>query len=217
VFIRFTIALSLAASLWGQKLGQNQGVQNQGVQNQGVQNLGLVPADIPRAEDSLESYAANKFFYDNPRGAQPEPVPQAAATISAEQLRHPLSRKGASLIRQARNFAAMGRHDKAIAELQPALQEPSAIPYAHSLLGSEYLRVNQVPAALVELEQAVALLPRNAADRSNLAYALFLSGDLERGEREVRQALDIDRNNPTTRRVLNQILDARQTQGQTEP
>ncbi len=52
-------------------------------------------------------------------------------------------------------------------------QEPSAVPYAHGMLGQEYLKLRQIPATVAELKQAVALLPQNVATRSNLAYALF--------------------------------------------
>jgi tetratricopeptide (TPR) repeat protein len=174
---------------------------------------------LTHAEDSPASLADNQISYGNPRGLEPKASEPAGAisaagtispartispagTISVEQLQHPLSRKGARLLRQAQNFVAIGDHGKAIAELQLALKERSAIPYANSLLGSEYLRINQVPAAIEALEQAVKLLPRNAANHSNLGYALFLLGHAERAEQEVQRALELDRNNQTTRHVL---------------
>jgi tetratricopeptide (TPR) repeat protein len=162
---------------------------------------------MTHAEDSPGAAENNQIFYDSPRTPEPQ-VSQPAGTVSVEQLQHPLSHKGEKLIRQAQNFAAMGDHDKAIAELQLALKEPSAIPYAHSLLGTEYLRTNQAPAAIEALEQAVKLLPRNAVNHANLGYALFLMGDAERAEQEVRRALDLDRDNEKTRRVLGLITHA---------
>ena len=163
----------------------------------------------PHAEDSPHTFANNEIFYNNPHGlARKLRNIRHGRTVSVEQLQHPLSRKGASLLRRAQNFAALGDHDKAIAELRLALKERSAIPYAHSLLGSEYLKINQVPAAIEALEQAVKLLPRNAVNHSNLGYALFLLGDIERAEREVRQALELDRNNEKTRHVLSLIVHA---------
>jgi tetratricopeptide (TPR) repeat protein len=159
------------------------------------------------AEDSPDTLANNEIFYNNPHGLEPQ-ASEPAGTISVEQLQHPLSRKGASLLLKAKNFAALGDHDKAIAELQLALKERSAIPYAHSLLGSEYLTVNQASAAIEALEQAVKLLPRNAANHSNLGYALFLVGFAERAEQEVRRALELDRDNQMTRHVLSIITHA---------
>jgi tetratricopeptide (TPR) repeat protein len=219
VSLRLAIIVSIAASFGGQvssaqsaRTGSLQAAQSQAAS---------VPAQTfdgpPRAEDSPQSQAANLIFYNNPRGVELTPAPPPPGTVSVEQLQHPLSRKGAKLIAQARNFSAMGRHDQAIEQLQLALKETSAVPYAYSMLGVEYLKTNRVASAITELEQALALLPRNVVDRSNLGYALFLSGDLERAETETRQALELDRNNAKTQRVLNQILTARKSQGSRLP
>jgi tetratricopeptide (TPR) repeat protein len=164
---------------------------------------------LSHAEDSLDSFANNQIFYNNARGLEPT-YSEPAGTVSVEQLQHPLSRKANRLLLQAKNFAAMGDHAKAIAELQLALKEPSAIPYAHSLLGSEYLKIQQVPEAIEALEQAVKMLPRSVVNHSNLAYALLLTGDAQRAEIEARQALDLDRNNAKTRQVLSLITHARE-------
>jgi tetratricopeptide (TPR) repeat protein len=165
---------------------------------------------LTRAEDSPDAASYNQTFYDSPRTPEPQ-ISERVRTVSVDELLHPLSRKGAGLIRRAQNFVAMGDHGKAIAELQLALKERSAIPYANSLLGTEYLRTNQVPAAIDVLEQAVKLLPRIAINHANLGYALFLrGGDAQRAEQEVRLALDLDRNNEKTRRVLSLITHARE-------
>ena len=167
------------------------------------------PRNPPRAEDSPASAADNEIFYGNPRGPELRPAPEPAGAVSVEQLRHPISRKAAGMLRKAQNLAASGRHAEAIAQLQLAVQDRSAAPYAHSMLGVEYLKTGQTLAAIAELEQAAALLPRNEADLSNLGYAYFLAGDLDQGEQEARRALELDRDNPKTRRVLAQILAAR--------
>jgi Flp pilus assembly protein TadD len=170
-------------------------------------------ADGPAlAEDSLLARSMNLTFYNDPRGAELTTAPPAARTVSVEQLQHPVSRKGAKLLDQARNFAAMGRHDKAIGQLLLALQERSAIPYAHSMLGVEYIKTGQIPAAIAELEQAIALLPRNVPDHSNLGYALLQAGELDRADTETRQALELDRNNTATQHVLTLILAARRAE-----
>jgi tetratricopeptide (TPR) repeat protein len=187
--VSFAVLYLSAASLWGQT----------------PKYAGL--GALTHAEDSLDSFENNQIFYNNLRGPELS-VPAPAGTVSVEQLQHPLSRRGERLLRRAKNFAAMGDHDKAIAALQVALKEPSAVPYAHSLLGSEFLRVNEIPAAIEALEQAVKLLPRTAVNHSNLGYALFLLGDAQRAEQEVRQALDLDRNNEKTRRLLGFITHA---------
>ncbi len=184
-----------------------------------AQNLAVQSAadGIPLAEDSPIARAANLTFYNNPRGAEVTPAPAPAGTVSAERLQHPISAKGVKMLEQARRFSVAGLHEKAIAQLKLAFKEKSAVPYAHSLLGSEYLKTNRIPEAIGELEQALAVLPRNVQNRSNLGYALFLSGDLDRAETETRQALDLDRGNATTQHVLNQILHARQLRASAQP
>jgi tetratricopeptide (TPR) repeat protein len=207
VSTRLATAISLAASIWGPHLcAQTLAGARSGIA--AAQTFADGPS-LP--EDSPQAHADNLIFYNSARGAELTPAPEPATSVSVEQLQHPLSRKAAKMLGQARNFAAMGRHDQAIAQLQTALKERSAIPYAHSMLGVEYLKANQLPDAIAELEQAVALLPRNVADRSNLGYALLLSRDFDRAEAETRQALELDRNNAKTQHVLNQILAARRS------
>lgn len=137
------------------------------------------------------------------------PSASVASTVSADQLQHPLSPKGAKMIRRAQDYAAAGDHSKAIEELKRASAESSAAPYAHSILGTEYLKTGQVSLAQDELERALQALPHDAALHSNLGYALFLRGDIDRGEQEVRKALDLDRNNSPAQRLLGYILKAR--------
>ena len=127
-------------------------------------------------------------------------------TVSADQLQHPLTRKGAKMIRAAQAYAQSGDHEKAIEELKHALTEPSAVAYAHSMLGTEYLKSGQPALARQELEQALQMLPHDAVLHSNLGYTLWLAGDPENGEREVRKALDLDRNSAPAQRLLGYIL-----------
>jgi tetratricopeptide (TPR) repeat protein len=136
---------------------------------------------------------------------------RVTATVSSDQLQHPLSAKGAGMIRKAQSLAAAADHLKAIKELKQALKEPSAVPYAHALLGQEYLKIGQVAPAAEELEQASVMLPHDAIIHSNFGYALFLMGDAARGEQEVRRALELDRNNSPALRLLGYIQKARQS------
>jgi len=140
--------------------------------------------------------------------SSPQPVP--GATVSSDRLQHPLSAKATKMIRKAQDYAASGDHFKAIDQLKLALKETSAAPYAHALLGQEYLKTGQAAAAAAELEQACLLLPHDAVVHSNFGYALFLTGDSAGGEREVRRALELDHNNSVAGRLLGYILKARQ-------
>lgn len=201
--IRLGIFVFLAAASWGQIIS-------------GQKSTPIYTAEPLLPEDSPDNAERNMIFYDNPRGPQPVERLAPAGTVSVEELQHPLSNKALKLLTKAQNFSAMGRYDKAIEELELALKEKSAVPYAHSILGQEYLKMEQIEAAIVELQQAVELLPHNAPVRSNLGFALFLSGNLEGAEQQARQALELDRQNPKSQHVLDQILAARRALAQTE-
>jgi Flp pilus assembly protein TadD len=151
---------------------------------------------IPMGRETLSE---DEFFNQSEFETREKSTP---STVSAELLRHPLSGKAAKLLDRARRYSHAGEHAKAVEELRLALKEPSATVYAHGMLGTEYLWLNQVPDALGELELAVQLLPHDVASRSNLGYALYLLGQKDRGEQEVRLALSLDVNNHQTRFVL---------------
>ena len=54
---------------------------------------------LPEPEDSPEASAHNQIFYSSPRLPEPQ-VSEPAGTVSVDQLQHPISRRGASLLRQ---------------------------------------------------------------------------------------------------------------------
>ena len=158
---------------------------------------------VSRADEAEGPFAASGEAFNLTSPETPRTLP--AGTITAEELAHPVSRKGVKLLRKAKDYWQAGKHDKAIDELQLALKEPSAVPYAHSILGTEYLRIGRIAEAVTELEVAVQLLPHNAPNRSNFGYALYLAGERERAVQEVRKALVLDSSNSKTRHVLNVI------------
>src|SRR5436190_8971688 len=146
--------------------------------------------------DSLErKYAAERV-------TKQETSSGPAGTVSVDQLRHPLSRKGQQLIEPGQRHAKADEHAKAILEFRRALEESSAAPYAHGLLGIEYLKLNDAPSAIVELRQAVQLLPGIAANHTNLGYALCLTGQRKWAERELREAIRLDRTSFQARYLL---------------
>ena len=127
------------------------------------------------------------------RLTQQEASSGPAGTVSVDQLRHPLSRKGQQLIERGQRYAKANQHAKAILEFRRGLEEASAAPYAHGLLGIEYLKLNDAPSAIVELREAVQMLPGIAANHTNLGYALCLTGQRKWAERELREAVRLDR------------------------
>ncbi len=122
-----------------------------------------------------------------------EPVSTSGdRTVSVDELRHPLSRKGQKLIDRVEKELRAGDLSAAMEELTLALKEPSAAPYAHNIRGVEYLKVHKVPEAVTEFEEATARLPGFAAGHSNLGYALYVNGQTERGFQEIETALNLD-------------------------
>ena len=125
--------------------------------------------------------------------------------VSVEELRHPLTGKSLRMIVTAQQHLKSGQRERGLQELRDALNDPAAMPYAISMLGSEHLRAGQWDAALSEMEEAVRIMPRSE-NHSNLAYALYLKGQTERGLKEVRKALQMDGGKPKTRMVLGMLL-----------
>jgi tetratricopeptide (TPR) repeat protein len=133
------------------------------------------------------------FPFSESYARDPE-LTQTGSTVSVEELRHPLSGKGRTMIEKAQRYSRSGDYSKAIQELNQALKEPSAEPYAHMILGYVYLKLRRTPEAVQELGQATSLLPRFPAGHSNFGYALCVSGKIERGLEEVDTALVLDPN-----------------------
>jgi tetratricopeptide (TPR) repeat protein len=126
--------------------------------------------------------------------------------VSVEELRNPLTGKSLRALVTAREHLRSGQHERGMQELRDALSDPVAMPYAISMLGVEHLKIGQTDAALTELGEAVRLMPGHAENRSNLAYACYLTKQTERGLGEVRKALQLDGGKPQTRQVLGMLL-----------
>jgi Flp pilus assembly protein TadD len=96
-----------------------------------------------------------------------------------------------------------GDHQKAIRQLQATLaKDPSSAAYVESLLGYEFMRTDQVTAAIHCFEQAVVLLPHDPANHHNFAVSLVMAGDYERAQEEARRAHDLAPDNPDIRYLL---------------
>jgi tetratricopeptide (TPR) repeat protein len=93
-------------------------------------------------------------------------------------------------------------HEKSIALLNEALNDPGAAIYAHALLGAEYLRADRLHDALPQLQAARDKLPRSPGNRSNLGFALCLTGEYNAGKHELEEALRLDRQLPQAHYLL---------------
>ena len=175
-------------------------------------NLAYVPAeqqtaDFPDREFGDRNSSFDQFDRMFPRESTPRPSRYSGAgTVSVDRLRHPLSDKGRQLIDKGQRFAAAGEHQKAMEQFRNASSEPTAVFYAHGLLGTEYLKTGNIASAVEELVEAVGLMPGEAAIRSNLGYALFLTGQSDRAERQLREAIKLDHTATEPRYVLGLLL-----------
>jgi len=138
------------------------------------------------------------------------PENPAQGTISVDLLRYHLSSKALQMLQEARRAADAGNHTGAIQRLEQTLAKyPDSAAWTQSMLGVEYLKTYQLPAALASLEQAVHLLPRDAVNRANLGLCLVLTGQYDRAEQELRRALQLDGRNLKTQQLLQALLASR--------
>lgn len=122
-----------------------------------------------------------------------------ATAVSADSLRHPISKKARGMLQKALRAMDSGDHRAAIKQLTLTLAKyPDSTAYVHSLLGVEYMRTERYQDAMSSFEQAAALLPHDAVVRYNLGLSLVCNGIFDRGELEVRRAIQLD---PTNRRM----------------
>lgn len=131
---------------------------------------------------------------------------ETSATVSADMLRHPISSRTRQMLHRAIDWMRSGDHQKAIRQLEATLaKDPSSAAYVHSLLGYEFMRTDQVSAAISSFEQAVLLLPHDPANHHNFAVSLTVAGDYERAQAEARRAHDLAPDNPDIQHLLNSL------------
>jgi Flp pilus assembly protein TadD len=127
--------------------------------------------------------------------------------VSADLLRHPITEKARRMLQKALESMKAGNHEAAIEQLLETLAKfPDSAAYTHSLLGVEYLRTGQFTASVSSLEQAALLLPHDAVTRYNFGLSLVCAGEYDRGEQEVRRALELDPKNPTMQALFSALL-----------
>jgi Flp pilus assembly protein TadD len=131
--------------------------------------------------------------------------PEGNDTITVAELQHPLSGKTRSLLLKAQTAMRRGNFDECFQDLDKAIKINSAVPYVHSVRGAAYLLQGHVPEAVLELQQAVQVLPI-PANYTNLAYAYLLSGDVELGEQELRRAIRFHSPLPQVRYLIGLLL-----------
>jgi Tfp pilus assembly protein PilF len=129
-----------------------------------------------------------------------------AATVSARELRHPLSAKSKRMFAAAQKASEKGEYLQAIDMLRSVLNEPAAEPFARMNIGVAYVRAGQPASAAPELREAVRLMPDDAVAHTNFAYALMLTKRVDEAEEEARRALQLDKNSFKARWVMGSVL-----------
>src|SRR5438128_2231652 len=76
------------------------------------------------------------------------PLPAQGGLTSVAQLLHPLTKGALKLLESAKAHFHAGSRQRGIDELSEAMQDPGAEPYAHAILGVEYLKVHDIPPAV---------------------------------------------------------------------
>lgn len=133
-------------------------------------------------------------------------------TVPVELLRHPLGEKSSRIIRKALEAIRAGHHEAAIGQLQEVLaKDPNSTYYAHSLLGFAYLKTDRYALAVESFETALKIVPSDAVNHYNLGLSLLSAGSYDRGEEEVRRALQLNPNNDKANALLRSLEQIRQT------
>jgi tetratricopeptide (TPR) repeat protein len=173
-----------SASLWGQSFSGNPFDQNRvfGYSSRRLIELEESMSDFPDSRDHVSS---------------------GPATVSSDMLRHPLTEKARRRLLKALRLSGLGKHPAAIQELRETLvKEPSSAPYAHNLLGVEYVENGQFDEARNSFEEAVRLMPHESVNHSNLGFALAVAGDWNSAEQEARTAIQLDPANTKAETLL---------------
>ena len=144
------------------------------------------------------------FFKQTPPPSSGEPK------VSADELRHPMTGKARRVLATALGYAKKGEHWRAIATLREGMAKVRAVvPYAHGLLGIEYMRTGRDAEAVPEFTQAAGFFPHDAAVHSNLALSLCVTGQLDSAEREARMALYLNPNLYSAREIVRLIEESK--------
>jgi tetratricopeptide (TPR) repeat protein len=130
----------------------------------------------------------------------------APGTISMTQLRHPPARKAFQAVVSAQRFAASGKTEKAIEELEKAIRISPEYADAYNKLAVQHLRMERFEEAASELARSIAIAGPSATELSNLAYAESRLHRLKDAAASARAALHLDSGFAKAHLILGLIL-----------
>jgi len=163
-------------------------------------SLGRVESSLFNILNADNNPASGTFRGDDFHG------PFDRASVSIEELSHPLNSKRLRFLSDARKQLSAGNTAAGMTQLRQAAKDPAIEPYALSILGGEHLKQGETAAAFEELSAAVRLLPGLAANHANLAIVLRMRGDHEQALKEARKALQLEPGKPSVRYIAAKIL-----------
>lgn len=89
------------------------------------------------------------------------------------------------------------------------MQDDPQYDQPHYYMGVIYRLRKDLRSATVEFEKAIELNPKNARAFGNLAFVFVDLGKLERAERCMRRAIELDPTDQLSKDALNQIQELR--------
>ena len=140
-----------------------------------------------------------------------EPKFNGKPCVSADFLRHPLSRKQSRLLEHIQRVSKTGDHIEAIRELYGALDKyPKAAPYIRNLLGVEFIEIGNYVAAKRSFEQVLVEMPHLSANHTNLGLSLAALGQNDQARKSLRKALALDDTNQQALALLRALREYEQ-------
>jgi tetratricopeptide (TPR) repeat protein len=130
----------------------------------------------------------------------------SAATVSAEELRHPPTRKALEEFQAARRLSDRGEHDKAAEQLEKAVELSPSYSDAWVNLAAQHLFLQKFDVALRELLRATEIARPTALLLGNEAYAYYGLGKYGEGTRAAREALRLDSSYAPAHYLLGEYL-----------
>jgi tetratricopeptide (TPR) repeat protein len=102
------------------------------------------------------------------------------------------------IVQSGRAYLESGEYDKAISELEGAIERAGDDSDAHFLLGQAYNQDGQLEKAADEFRKVLELNPESAAAHHNLGVTYYQLQDLQSAIDEFESALEIDADDPDT-------------------
>lgn len=123
------------------------------------------------------------------RGGEPEPVLHFCSVVIAARAAERPSDVAAAYMSRGLAFAAQGRFDRALADLNQAIAIDSGSAAAYNGRAGVHLKMKQFDQAIADSDAAIGLKPDFALAYENRGRAWFLKGDPRKAVADLDQAI----------------------------